>query len=47
MNPVSRTKKKRGFYMSKFSYEDKLEIYNEKEKHSVIYLLNIILDKIV
>ena len=29
MNPVSWTKQKRGFYMSKLSYEDKIEIYEQ------------------
>ena len=32
MNPVSWTQKKRGFYMSKLTYEDKINIYTEKKK---------------
>ena len=32
MNPVSWTKKKRGFYMSKLSYEDKINLYNDRKK---------------
>ena len=32
MNPVSWTKKKRGFYMSKLTYEDKINIYNDKKE---------------
>lgn len=31
MNPVSWTKQKRGFYMSKLSYKDKLNIYKDKK----------------
>ena len=31
MNPVSWTWK-RGFYMSKLSYEDKINIYNNKKE---------------
>ena len=31
MNPVSWTKK-RGFYMSKLSYEDKINLYEDKNK---------------
>lgn len=27
MNPVSWTQEKRGFYMSKLTYEDKINIY--------------------
>ena len=32
MNPVSWTKQKRGFYMSKLSYEEKIEIYNKRKE---------------
>ena len=32
MNPVSCIKQKRGLYMSKLSYEDKIEIYNKRNK---------------
>ena len=32
MDPVSWTKKKRGFYMSKLSYEDKINLYNDRKK---------------
>ena len=32
MNPVSWTQKKRGFYMSKLTYEDKINIYTDKKK---------------
>ena len=32
MNPVSWTKMKRGFYMSKLSYEEKISLYYEKKK---------------
>ena len=32
MNPVSWTKKKRGFYMSKLSYEDRINLYNDRKK---------------
>ena len=34
MNPVSWTWK-RGFYMSKLSYEDKINIYNNKKRRNV------------
>ena len=32
MNPVSWTKQKRGFFVSKLSYEDKISIYNKRKK---------------
>ena len=32
MNPVSWTKQKRGFYMAKLSYDDKINIYYMKKK---------------
>ena len=32
MNPVSWTKRKRGFYMSKLTYEDKINLYTDKKK---------------
>ena len=32
MDPVSWTKKKRGFYMSKLSYEDKINLYNDRKE---------------
>lgn len=31
MNPVSWTQEKRGFYMSKLTYEDKINIYIDKK----------------
>ena len=31
MNPVSWTKKKRGFYMGKLSYDDKIKLYEERK----------------
>ena len=31
MNPVSWTKQKRGFYMTKLSYEDKINMYSDKK----------------
>ena len=35
MNPVSWTKQKRGFYMSKLTYEDKVNIYLERKKGNI------------
>ena len=32
MNPVSWTKRKRGFYMSKLTYEDKINLYTDKKE---------------
>lgn len=31
MNPVSWTKQKRGFYMGKLSFEDKINLYNDRK----------------
>ena len=39
MNPVSWTKQKRGFYMSKLTYEDKLNIYKERKNGETINFL--------
>ena len=39
MNPVSWTWK-RGFYMSKLSYEDKINIYNNKKEGMTIKVLS-------
>ena len=32
MNPVSWTKQKRGFYMGKLTYEDKINLYNDRKR---------------
>lgn len=35
MNPVSWTQEKRGFYMTKLTYEDKINLYNDKKKEII------------
>lgn len=47
MNPVSRTKEKRGFYVTKLSYEGKINMYQERKNENTInnILKNTILEK--
>lgn len=42
MNPVSWIQEKRGFYMSKLTYEDKINIYIDKkgECQQEVYQVN-------
>ena len=41
MNPVSWTQEKRGFYMSKLTYEDKINMYSDKKNGmSIIQISN-------
>lgn len=47
MNPVSRTKEKRGFYVTKLSYEGKINMYQERKNENTInnILKNTMLEK--
>lgn len=47
MNPVSRTKEKRGFYVTKLSYGDKINMYRERKNENTInnILKNTMLEK--